>query len=335
MVREDFIGLSTDTKRTNVANGSTFYCADNSKAYVFLNGTWYEKTGEEPTPPTPPTPVEDWGSITYLDENDTEQTVDLESASDVNKLCEHAQDGYTITIGEVVIPNNKIKKVNLGTSVTFLGNDFLSYLPENAEVTAPNVVYVGTQFLYHAVGLKKLEMPNLEYISNYFLYYSTIDCDLSLPAVTYIGNSFLYNGCIKEGHKIEFEALTRIGTNFISTNNADTKNFTLSLGENIKEIYGNFLTGNVGFNSDIKLPASLTTISNSYFMHSMRNFTSKVICECSADVISSGNNVLGTTDNTAPVYTTGFIFAGTNKAAWRTKFPNRTSSPYRKSTLES
>ena len=46
--RWDFIGLSTDSKPTpatneNVADGSTFYCSDNSKLYVFYKDTWYEK----------------------------------------------------------------------------------------------------------------------------------------------------------------------------------------------------------------------------------------------------------------------------------------------------
>ena len=46
--RWDFIGLSTDTKPTpetseKVVNGSTFYCSDNSKLYVFCDGTWYER----------------------------------------------------------------------------------------------------------------------------------------------------------------------------------------------------------------------------------------------------------------------------------------------------
>lgn len=47
--RWDFIGLSTDTKPTpqtseKVVDGSTFYCSDNSKLYVFYKDTWYEKT---------------------------------------------------------------------------------------------------------------------------------------------------------------------------------------------------------------------------------------------------------------------------------------------------
>lgn len=54
--RWDFIGLSTDDKPTpatsdRVVDGSTFYCSDTSKLYVFCKDTWYEKTaggGGEP-----------------------------------------------------------------------------------------------------------------------------------------------------------------------------------------------------------------------------------------------------------------------------------------------
>lgn len=46
--RWDFIGLSTDNKPTadtseKVVNGSTYYCADTSKLYVYCDGTWYER----------------------------------------------------------------------------------------------------------------------------------------------------------------------------------------------------------------------------------------------------------------------------------------------------
>lgn len=46
--RWDFIGLSTDEKPTpatseKVVDGSTFYCSDNSKLYVYYKDQWYEK----------------------------------------------------------------------------------------------------------------------------------------------------------------------------------------------------------------------------------------------------------------------------------------------------
>lgn len=48
--RWDFIGLSTDDKPTpatseKVVDGSTFYCSDNSKLYVYCKDQWYEKEG--------------------------------------------------------------------------------------------------------------------------------------------------------------------------------------------------------------------------------------------------------------------------------------------------
>lgn len=54
--RWDFIGLSTDVKPTydtseKVTDGSTFYCSDTSKLYVWCKDNWYEKTvsgGGEP-----------------------------------------------------------------------------------------------------------------------------------------------------------------------------------------------------------------------------------------------------------------------------------------------
>ena len=46
--RWDFVGLSTDTKPTpatseKVVDGSTFYCSDTSKLYVFCKDNWYER----------------------------------------------------------------------------------------------------------------------------------------------------------------------------------------------------------------------------------------------------------------------------------------------------
>lgn len=46
--RWDFIGLSTDQKPTpatseKVVDGSTFYCADTSKLYVYCTNNWYER----------------------------------------------------------------------------------------------------------------------------------------------------------------------------------------------------------------------------------------------------------------------------------------------------
>ena len=46
--RWDFIGISSESKPTadshRVTDGSTYYEADTSKLYVWVNDQWYEKT---------------------------------------------------------------------------------------------------------------------------------------------------------------------------------------------------------------------------------------------------------------------------------------------------
>lgn len=47
-MRWDFVGLSTDSKPTpdtspKVVDGSTYYCSDTSKLYVFCRNNWYER----------------------------------------------------------------------------------------------------------------------------------------------------------------------------------------------------------------------------------------------------------------------------------------------------
>ena len=44
--RVDLLGLSTDTKPTDVPNGSTFIEVDTSKYYIFWLGDWYEQNAE-------------------------------------------------------------------------------------------------------------------------------------------------------------------------------------------------------------------------------------------------------------------------------------------------
>lgn len=51
--RWDFIGLSTDTKPSSdnayVTDGSTYYEADTSKLYFWVNNSWYNKTSDVQT----------------------------------------------------------------------------------------------------------------------------------------------------------------------------------------------------------------------------------------------------------------------------------------------
>lgn len=74
--RWDFIGLSTDQKPTpetseKVVDGSTFYCSDTSKLYVYCKNNWYEKTvsGGGGTSYTAGTGIDITGSEISVDTN--------------------------------------------------------------------------------------------------------------------------------------------------------------------------------------------------------------------------------------------------------------------------
>ena len=41
--RKDFIGLSTESKPTDVIDGTTFYEVDTSTLYIYYAGTWYKQ----------------------------------------------------------------------------------------------------------------------------------------------------------------------------------------------------------------------------------------------------------------------------------------------------
>lgn len=44
ITRFDFIGLSTESKPTEVASGSTFYEVDTSTLFIYYKTQWYEQS---------------------------------------------------------------------------------------------------------------------------------------------------------------------------------------------------------------------------------------------------------------------------------------------------
>jgi len=54
IARNDYIGLSSESKPSPVVDGTTFFEVDTEKFYIYYKGEWYEM-GAEPTEPTEPT----------------------------------------------------------------------------------------------------------------------------------------------------------------------------------------------------------------------------------------------------------------------------------------
>ena len=136
-----------------------------------------------------------------------------------------------------------------------------------------------------------------------FYMCSAFNKPISLPStVKSIGESFLYNSAVF--------------------------NSTLNLGS-VKTIGNDFMNGCRAFNQNITIPSTVTTISYAQFMFNCNAMTSTVTVNTSFTP-SSNNYAMATQSSSAACYTTGIKVGGTNGAAWRTAWPNKTSVPYRK-----
>lgn len=55
VARNDYIGLSSESKPSPVVDGTTFFEVDTEKFYIYYKGEWYEMGAEQETEPTEPT----------------------------------------------------------------------------------------------------------------------------------------------------------------------------------------------------------------------------------------------------------------------------------------
>lgn len=151
---------------------------------------------------------------------------------------------------------------------------------------------------------------NVTTIGDYALsrdYY--LNCPIILPKVTSIGTQFLYHND-RWNDEIYFPAAKTIGSQFMSYCHA--------------------------FNQPIYLPASITSIGSGPFNH-LRDMVSAITIECPATVVatsgSSDNDVLSAYGQNTPAYLTGVTLTGAYASAWHTRFPDRTSTPFRKTIV--
>lgn len=158
-----------------------------------------------------------WGSVTYLDSNNIEQTVTIQNEDQYFLLCKYNTD---VTIGGSTFNLNRITKVALGNLATYADANFLRNCPLLTTITGvEHIISTSNYFLagcpslncplnfenLHACGAYFLQgctslnsqvlLPNLASIANYFMN----DCtSFAQPltfrdGITYIGNSVLYN----------------------------------------------------------------------------------------------------------------------------------------------
>lgn len=94
---------------------------------------------------------------------------------------------------------------------------------------------------------------------------------------------------------------------------------------------GDYFIGHCGiFNSPITLSSSLTYVGYS-FLEGCKQMTSVVnVGSLDASKANGGPYSFSAASTNDPAYATGITIAGANRAAWLSRFPNRTRFPYRK-----
>lgn len=247
------------------------------------------------------------------------------------------------------------------SSLTSIGNYFLSYITSSSttlsEISLPNGLQtIGTNFMSSSTAYNQpLTLPNsvtsigqyfmssnssfnspvtlstsLTSIPNYFMQpCSSFNQPLVIPdGVTSIGQGFM-SGCTAFNSTLTLSStLTSIGNTFLY--NCRAFNKTLTLPSTLTQIGDSFLATCYGFNQAITLPGSLTSVGTS-FMSNLRDMVSAVnIGTLPATAFAAGNYTLSAYANSAAAYTTGITIIGTNRADFITRFPDRTSIPYRK-----
>lgn len=260
--------------------------------------------------------LDNYGAITYLDSNNVEKTLTLADEKDYLELTLGGA-GAQITINGTTLSKDDVKGVTIADGVQYIPKNFCYGCNYLTTATIPSSVhYIGDSVFYACnISSASFSLDNVSYIGSSFMSFnSNFNSPLSLPKVDEINDGFL-----------------RSCTSF---------NSTVNINDNCEIIGSGFLRGCTAFSQSFSLPSGLTTSSAitynpaGRFMQDCDNFVGPLVCNCSATKLattgSDGNNMLATTNASAPMYTAGVTLTGTYANDWKTALPDRTSSPYRK-----
>lgn len=217
------------------------------------------------------------------------------------------------SIGDRFYQNNYFLQslYNLPSSVTTIGNFFLTGCQSfNSYFKIPSGATIGTGFL---AGCSSFNQP------------------LQVPQGVAINDDFL-SGCSGFNSPLDISNTTQIGSNFLKDCPSFNQSLTLNSSATIKS---GFLEGCTAFNQAITIPSNVTFYNSGStyrFMFGCNSMLSPIRVEAPATAINASNYVFSTLSNTAASYTTGMTLSGdpTIVQAWKTKFADRSSNPYRK-----
>jgi hypothetical protein len=244
------------------------------------------------------------------------------------------------TNGSNGVPDNYMMRcaafnqpITFPTGLTSIGSYFLGYNTAfNQVLTFPaTLTSIGTNFLYSTSYNQPISLPSgmtsipSSFLSNCTSFNKTITMT---DNITKIDGNFL-DGCTAYNQPITFSTnLSEIGEYFLY--NCTSYNQVLSLPSGLKTIKQQFLGMCAAYNKNLVLPTSLTTIIGT-FMSDMQAMVSYVdVGSLPATIIAADNGTFSARGNNYPAYTSGIKIKGANRSAWLSKFPNKSSWPYRK-----
>ena len=137
-----------------------------------------------------------YGTVTYLDNNNIEQTAIIQDAYELSLLCTQSQ-GINITIGGETFSNSKITRVDLGTLATTLGDNFL---------------YNNSHNLVTVTGVENLYVIGANFLSGC----QHLNCNLNFQNLHgSIGDSFMNGSRRFEGTVTLLSTITSVGASFM------------------------------------------------------------------------------------------------------------------------
>lgn len=262
--------------------------------------------------------ISSYGTVKYYDENNVLQTVEMVTEADYLELTIGTQLS-TLHINGTSIVKEKINEVVI--------NDGVQYIPD--------------KFCYYCNGLQKTTIPSSVHFIGQNVYYSCnlIQVNFSLDNVLFIGHNFL-QGNSNFNTPIVLPKVLQIADGFLA--NCVSFNSAITLNDNIETIGNSFLATCTSYSQPFTIPSGLiddqanTAPIGGQFFYNCYNFTGPLVCNISPTNLGYGsttsykNQILGTSNATAAMYTTGVTLTGTYALDWKNALPDRTSSPFRK-----
>lgn len=260
--------------------------------------------------------LDNYGSITYLDSNNIEQTLTLATEDDYIELTLGVWQISNFTINNVSVDRTKITSVTIADGVQYIPDEFCYNCTSLTSATIPSSVhFIGLSAFYNCrIATASFSLDNVINISENFMYgNNTFNSPLALPRVTSIGTNFL-RGC-------------------------SSFNSSLTINDDCEYIGNSFLRQCSAFAQSFSVPSGLYMLSTGffnpqrYFMYQCDSFTGPLVCNCPATSLPTTGldiEMLATNDSSKPMYTTGVTLTGPYAQAWKDALPDRTSSPYRK-----